>query len=70
MAASVTARTSASAPARAASISITSPCTSVESTSKTISRLLRRASPARSTATSTPAARATSTSFLRSVPGG
>ena len=70
IAASVTALTSASAPDRAASISITSPCTRVESTSNTISRLLRRASPARSTATSTPAVRATSTSRLRSVPGG
>ena len=53
IAASVTARTSTPQPARSASISITSPCTRVESTSKTTSRLARRAIPTRSTAMST-----------------
>jgi hypothetical protein len=42
IAASVTAATAACAPARAASISMTSPWISVESTSKTMSRLARR----------------------------
>ncbi len=64
IAASVTAATSGPQPARSASISITSPCTRVESTSITTSRLARRCSPDRSTATSTPRAAAVRASWL------
>ena len=66
MARSVTARTSSSLPACAASISMTSPCTSVESTSKTTSRLERRLRPAPSTEMSTPCASERGASVSRS----
>ena len=58
IAAAVISSTFARVPVWSASISITSPVISVESTSKTISRFARRAMPTRSTAMSTPAARA------------
>ena len=54
MAASVILAICAAQPARAASRSITSPAISVESTSMTTSRIARRCSPPRCTATSTP----------------
>ncbi len=66
MADSVTARTSSSQPARAASISMTSPWMSVESTSNTTSRFARRVRPSRSTATSSPTRAETSASAERS----
>jgi hypothetical protein len=59
--------TSAARPARAASSSITSPRTRVESTSRTISRLLRRARPTCSTAMSAPVAAATDARAVRSA---
>jgi len=66
MAAAVMSSTSASRPVCSASISITSPVISVESTSNTMSRLDLRASPARWTATSTPVLPATSATARRS----
>ena len=65
MARSVTAATSASRPAWAASISMTSPVIKVESTSKQISRLERRCRPSRSMAMSICCAMANSASALR-----
>ena len=67
IAASVTSRTSSSRPAYAASISMTSPWTRVESTSKTMRRLARCAMPTRWTATSTPARCEAPTSAWRSA---
>ena len=66
IAAAVISSTLALVPVWSASISITSPVISVESTSNTISRFARRAMPTRSTAMSTPATAPTSTTADRS----
>jgi len=66
---SVTLATSSAQPARSASRSMTSTWISVESTSITISRIARRCSPARWTATSTPLSTATWASAFRRRPG-
>ena len=70
MAASVTRATSASCPAWAASISITSPWIRVESTSITINRTPRRCSDSRCTARSMPSRTASAVSTGRNVSAG